>query len=535
MLKIFYFLAPLFFLFSCTKTKSNTKNEMSSRGRFINIAIESPIRSLDPRISNEYPSAHVVRMLFEGLMRLGPDGSIISGIAESYELSDDQKTYTFHLRDSYWSNGEPLTAYDFEYAWKKAVTPGKAQGGAFTFYTILNVSKCLEGKASIEEVGVRSLDSKTLVVDLEHPAPYFLYLTSCPTFAPINKKADIVSHSWAQNAQDCVTNGPFQLKKWKNNECICLEKSLSYWDSSSVTLQGININIIPDATTQFYMFKKGELDWVGDPLATISTDIFSSSILSEQLNHLNSAAVEWLFVNTQTLPLSNVNLRKSLSYAINRQEVVDHILQQGERPALGILGDGIRVNKTSYIKDANIELAKRHFNLALQELNCTLDTLPVLKISCRDQSEKFRVVQAIQQQWSRTLGIKCEIEKTEWPIHFSNMSKGSFQLGEMGWCSWLRDPSYMLGIFRKRSLNMSKWDDEQYSRFLSLADRECELERRRELYALAEQRLMEEMPVIPIHFMTISYLKNKNLEGIYVSSLREIDFRWAYFKDQASD
>ena len=154
------------FLFSCNK-KEGKNNE----NRMVNLSIIAPIRSLDPRISNESPCTHVITMLFEGLMRLGPHGDILPGVAESVDISDDQCTYTFHLRDSLWSNGDTVTAYDFEYAWKKSVDPKTAQNGAVTFYAIKNVEACLTKKATIDDVGIQALDDYTLEVKLEHPAP----------------------------------------------------------------------------------------------------------------------------------------------------------------------------------------------------------------------------------------------------------------------------------------------------------------------------------------------------------------------------
>ena len=178
-MKYFLGILALSFLFSCGK-KVERKDQQQSQKKeqgIVNIPCSSVIRSLNPRISNDYPAAHVILALFEGLMRLGPNGELVLGVADSYEISENKKTYTFYLRDSTWTNGEPVTAYDFEYGWKKAITPKYAQAGAFTFYSILNVAACLEGKVDINEVGIRAIDDKTLIIELEHPTPYFLHLT----------------------------------------------------------------------------------------------------------------------------------------------------------------------------------------------------------------------------------------------------------------------------------------------------------------------------------------------------------------------
>jgi len=226
-------IAPIIIMVLCLiGCQKEINKAVDSSTRLVNISFYCPIRSLDPRICNEIPSCHVINMMYEGLMHLDLEGNPTFGVAESVDISDDQLTYTFHLRESNWSNGDPVTAYDFEYAWKKSVDPRHAKTGAYTFYTIKNVSDCLEKKVSVEEVGVHALDERTLQVELEHPAPYFLFLTTCSTYSPINKKHDQEHPEWANKVEELfVCNGPFKPKKWKKSFEMLLEKNEAYWDA----------------------------------------------------------------------------------------------------------------------------------------------------------------------------------------------------------------------------------------------------------------------------------------------------------------
>ncbi|MCP5506532.1 MAG: peptide ABC transporter substrate-binding protein [Chlamydiales bacterium] len=518
-------------LFSCSQGK---KKSPSSQSQTVHLSIISQVRSLDPRISNEYPTVHIINMLYEGLMRLGPTGEIEPGVAESYEISDDMRTYTFHLKDTVWSNGDPLTAYDFEYAWKKSVNPLSARTGSFTFYTIKNVEACLQRKVPVEEVGIKALDPQTLQVELEHPAPYFLSLCSCGTYSPIHKQIDQADPGWANDIGDhFVSNGPFKLAKWKKGVEIYLEKNPDYWEKDCVKVKGIHIQVLPDANTQHLLFEKGELDFIGYPINPLPVDIIANTLKNGELKTTDAFGLFWFFVNTEKPPFDNKNFRKAVAYALDRRTIAEHVFQLGEVPAMGILNGEIAVSKTPYFQDANIDEAKRYLALALQEMGKTLDQINPIVLSQRSCLFTSRVDQAVQQQLFQNLGLVVEIDQADWPVHFNRMSKGDYEFGEMGWNSWLRDPIYMLDTFRNRSLatNMSRWEHPTYQELLRKSDFEVDQEKRKEYLHQAEAFLMEEMPVIPLCFNKLHYLCNDRLKGVYISPMKEIDFRYATIQE----
>jgi len=511
---------------SCSKKKDH-----SSKTRNVNLSITSPLRSLDPRVSNESPCNHVITMLFEGLMRLGPNGEVLPGVAKSVEISEDQCTYTFHLRESKWSNGDPVTAYDFEYAWKKSVNPETAQNGAFTFYCIKNVEACLNKKLSIDEVGIKALDDLTFQVVLEHPAPYFLHLSTRSTHSPIHHKFDKADPQWANSVnKHFVCNGPFKIDKWKKGVEVVMVKNPNFWDVDIIAIPGIHIQIIADANTQCFLFEKGEHDWLGEPFDKLPRDIIGA--YSDKANTIDAFGLFWFFVNTDKPPFNNKNFRKAVAYAIDRQAISDHVFQLGEEPAMGILNKGIAVHNEPYFEDGNIALAKEHLNLALEEMNLSIDELPVIRMSQRSCLFTSRVTQAVQEQLRKNLGVHVEIEHADWPVHFVRIQKGDYEMGEMPWHSWLKDPIYMLDTFRSKSLaiNMSRWEHPRYKELLSISDFEIDVEKRKEVLKEAEELLMDEMPIIPVCYTKLFFLSNPRLKGVYLSPLQEVEFRYAYFE-----
>ncbi len=222
----------------------------------IKLAIASPVRSLDPGVGVESPSCHLIKMLYEGLMRVGPKGEIIPGVAESFTTSEDQKTYTFKLRESYWSNGDPVVAYDFEYAWKKILQLPILSPFSYPFYSIKNARAVKNMQASIDEVGITTVDEKTIVVELEHPTSYFLELIASSFYAPINHRIDDLDPKWLlQKNEHFVCNGPF---KQKNPSAGCLhdlEKSPPYWNHDNILINQITFKRL-SMNSSITMFKK---------------------------------------------------------------------------------------------------------------------------------------------------------------------------------------------------------------------------------------------------------------------------------------
>jgi len=529
-------LLPLLLILLLPMSCQKSSGRFSKGDDFLHISFSAEIRSLDPRIGVDYPSGFAVKMLFEGLMRMGPDGSVEPAIAKSYTLSDDHKTYRFFLRDAKWSNGDSVTAEDFAYAWKRIINPNEGDSlGVQNLYPIKNTRAIIRREKPLSSVGIRVIDDRTLEVELEHPTPYFLEVLSTSSLFPVNARIDRENPSWAnKDGAAFVCNGPFILDRHRIDNEIVVVKNPLYWDQKHVKMPGIHIAIIKDATTQMNLFEKEKLEWLGKPLSKIPVDAIDYLKKEDKVRFFETLGLYWFFVNVDSFPFNNKKMRKAFAYAINRKELTQHITQNKETPAMGVLPHALATQDKPYFEDNNIELALKLFNEALEEMGLTREQLPEITVNYPDASVHQRIAEALQQQWNQAFGINIKLEQQEWKVHYGKLQKGNYQIGGMAWQSWLRDPIYIMQTFREKAdgINMSQWENKEYQKLLSAAEQEIDPVKRKAYFNKAEALLMEEMPVIPVYFTTIAYAKNPRLENVYISELYEVDFRWAYFNKE---
>lgn len=509
------------------------KKESPQENRHLNISFANEVRTLDPRLGGEYPTAHLIRMLFDGLMRRDEKGMTAPAVAESYVISEDFKTYTFTLRKTYWTDGKPVTAHDFVYAWKKSLDPKTLSHGAQNFYFIKNAKLSAEGKVPVDELGVCALDDYTLEVKLDYPAPYFLEVLGSTLFHPIPKHLDEKDPTWSHRTDGTfVSNGPFKLHKWKRGDYITVEKNPNYWDKEHVHLPKIKINFIDDGMTQLYMYEKNKLDWIGAPLNKIPQEALEDVKLDSSFASLPSPKVLWFFLNDEVFPFNNKKIRKALSWAINRQEIVDHIFDGNAFPAQGIIAPCFDLGNDPCFEDKNFDGAKTLFEEALAELELTKDTFPPIIIKYASGEETLnRVVQIIQEFWQKAFGVKVVLQQADWPVHFTEVQKGDYQVGMMGWYSFMGDPIYMLQTFKYKHdmVNMSNWESKDYLDLLEVSNHETIPQKRDEILIDAEKILMDEMPIIPICYLNIEFSKKPELVGVTLPASGEIDFKFANF------
>lgn len=526
-MRLFLVLLLAIFMSGCGKKQAQVEE------RKLNIAFDTEIKTLDPRVGADYPTAHAIRMLFDGLMRRDEKGGIAPAVAESYVVSEDLTVYTFKLRESVWNDGEPVTAHDFEYAWKKTLTPKTLGHGAQNFYFIKNAQKCAEGKVPVDEVGIKALDDHTLEVELEYPVPYFLEVLACSLFYPIPKHLDEEDSAWSYRTNHTfVCNGPFQLKEWKRSDYLEVVKNHSYWDEKNVHLPGIKVQVVGDGMTQLFLYEKKELDWIGDPMCDLPLEAIDSLKSDSNYSTYESPDIYWYFVNTEKFPFTNKKLRKALAYAVNRQEIIDHIYHGGGMTAQGIVSPCFQIQNRPCFEDGNVEKAKILFEEALEELGLTRETFPTITIKFATKRDGLnRISQAVQQYWEQMFGIKVILQNADWPVHFSSVQKGDYEIGLMGWVSFMGDPIYMLQTFKYKDdlVNMSNWQSEEYVKLLDASNYESNSQKRNKILIEAEKVLMEEMPIIPLCYTEMDYLKTPELIGVNLPPSGEIDFKFASF------
>ncbi len=474
--------------------------------------------TLDPRLAGDTTSVCVIKMCFEGLTRTGSDGKPALALAEKVEISEDQKTYTFYLRTSYWADGKPLTAHDFEKTWKTILDPLFPSHSAYDLYVIKNSKAAKEGTSPVDLIGVRALDDRTLIVELNHPVPYFLSLVSAHSFFPVRSDDYFIG------------NGPFKLKSWRHYNELTVEKNEKYWDASAVKLSQIHLAILEDQNTELNLFHNGSIDWAGYPLSSLPTDALQS--LSQQDNFYTYplAATYYYVFNTDVFPFNNLHMRKAFALAIDRQGIISHITQGHQIPATGLIPPTMWPEPKIYFQDHDREEARRYFQLALEEIGIEASELPPITLIYNTDQAHHKVAQAIQEQWFQTFGIRVSLANKEWKVYLDELNGQQFQIARLGGIANFNDPICFLDLYRYATgcNNHSGWSSAEFIALLEKADETLDAEERNGYLKAAEAILIDAMPIAPLYFYTGNYLKKAYVKGVYLSELSDVDFKEAY-------
>lgn len=481
--------------------------------QILKIALEYTAVSLDPRIGGENVSGDILRLLFEGLTRFNQDGTVENGVAESIEISPNLKQYVFKLRHSFWNDGSLVSAYDFEYAWKKILAPDFQTSFAGYFYHIKNAKEAKEGKCSLDQVGIQVINDRTLKVELVRPTPYFLQLTAHHLFSPVHRFIDQQHPQWPYQAEkNYPCNGPFQLQINQPNKGYKFVKNPMYWDSDNVKLDQIILTVM-NAAQAIQSYQKKEVDWIGNPFG----GWHSSYNLGKEdyvLAFPNSGVV-WNVFNVKKPLFNNLKIRRGFAHAIQRSEIVAHAFMP-LNPARTILLPHYRENKPLF-PDFNPKKARELFNEGLEELGIRLKDLPPIKLSFSEKGIREYTASCLKKHFEKSLGIICELEPLPWKSLFEKISSGNFQMGLIHWSSWVDDPIHTLNAFRFQNVetNFAKWEHPTFQRLLDLGEEETNPFQRSFHLLQAEELLSQEMPVVPLFFQPCQALVKKDFHVIY--------------------
>lgn len=517
------------FSFGCQSSSKKNHEVFFAQKLKINIGDEP--QTLDPRKARDLKSQSIARMLFDGLTRINPEEKAELALAEKCDISTDLKTYTFHLKDSVWSNADPLTASDFAYAWKKILSPDFPSDVAFHLYVIKNAKAAKEGKIGVDEIGVRVLNSKTLVIELENPTPYFLELIALPAFFPVNQRVDEKTPSWAQNAATYVGNGPFQLAQWRHQAGLTINKNDKYWDSESVKITSIELEIL-QADTELKLFEKNELDWAGSPFSTLPSDSIKALRKDNSLKTKELLGTYFIRTNTGKTPFNDVKIRRALGLVIDRRAIVDYIAQGNQVPATGLVPTSLKLQKEVYFQDADLSSARKLFSEGIETLLLKLEELPEIFLLYRTGERSHLIAQVLQQRWFEAFGLRVKLESTEGKVYWDRMSKQDYHLALADWIADFADPINFLEIFKYRNggSNNTLWENPSYVALLDRSAQMTDQGQRRQILTKAEQILIQEMPIIPIFYYTMLYVSQPYLKNVVLSSMGQIDFKWAFIE-----
>ncbi len=501
-----------------------------------NIGMEP--RTLDPALNTSIGGGTILNNCYEGLMRLDENDQAIPGMAESYKVSEDGLIYTFYLRDAKWSDGKKVTAYDFEYSWKRALDPELGAMYAFQLYYIKNGMDFNYGEISADEVGVKAIDEKTLEVKLESPNPYFLGLTTFPTYFPVRK--DVVEknpETWSLNPDTHISNGPFKIVKWERNDFIKIIKNENYYDKDRVNLDIVEFTMIPEDTIALAAFESGEIDGLDQvPINEIQR-------LQKESNEFNLypyLGTYYYTFNISKEPFNNPKVRKALSLAIDRKTIVEDVVKGGQIPALSFVPLGMKEgNGTEFSENAK----KRNYGIKetaqVEEAKKLLAEagypngkgFPEIILNYNTNQMHKEIAQSIQLMWKQNLGVEVKLQSQEWKIFQETKSQGDYAIARDGWIGDYIDPMTFLDMFISTSgNNYSRWENYEFDKLIEDIQVTQDTNKRYELMHKAEDLIMEDMIVIPIYYYTNPEMIKSYVKDVRVSPLGFVSFDEAYIK-----
>ncbi|OPZ63533.1 MAG: Oligopeptide-binding protein OppA precursor [Firmicutes bacterium ADurb.Bin506] len=488
--------------------------------------------TLDPALSTGIPEAVIELSCFEGLTRMDENNIPQPAIATSWTISPDGLVYTFKLRRSSWSNGQPVTAADFEWAWKRALRPETASEYAYQLYYLKNGQAFNEGTITDENlVGVKALDQYTLQVTLEAPTPFFLQLCAFPTLMPVYRKVvEANPEGWFQNVNNYIGNGPFKITKWEHNSKIELVPNPHYWNRSAIKLTNLTFYLIDDVQTALSMFETGQLDAFDAPPAAEIDRLIQQGFLHKS----PYVGTYYYMFNTTAKPVNDVRVRRALAMAIDRQQLIDRVVRGGQLPALAYVPGGLPGSK------AGVEFRDEGGNYFTEDVAAAKKLLaeagypdgkgfPTISILYNTSENHKKIAEAIQEMWKKNLGIDVRLTNQEWQVYLDSRDALDYQVARAGWIGDYVDPNTFLDMWTSNNGNNdSGWKNAKYDELIFGAAKTTDQAKRAKMLHDAEKILMDEMVVMPIYFYVNLNVYKPTIKGVSYSPLGFVDFTNAY-------
>ncbi len=479
---------------SAENTESPAEEPASAVEQVLYWNVGSEPKTLDPGLNAANDGGNVINNMFEGLMR-EVDGQIQPGIAESYTVSDDQLVYTFTIRDTKWSDGQAITANDFEYSWNRVLDPETASEYSWIF-----------DEANVDSF--KAIDEKTFEVTLKAPTPYFLGLTAFYTFFPVRQDAVEAGAdgAWAVDPAKSIVNGPFMLESYRNGDKMILVKNPNYWRADQVKLERIEGLMIVDQATALTGYEAGQIQVIDDmPSAEIPR------LLAEDPTFMimPQDGVYYYALNTTVAPMDNEKVRRALILAIDRTAIVETVTKSGQIPATNMVSQASRDDEGNVFSDRAGDYGIPVDGSGVEEAKALLAEagypdgagFPELEIMYNTSESHKAIAEAIQEMWKQNLNINVTLTNQEWAVFQDTRKQGNFQIARSGWIGDYSDPMTYLGMFVSGSpMNYSRWENADYDALLETAKTQSPAERFASQQAL--DMVMEGSAYMPIYYYT---------------------------------
>ena len=526
-------------LVACGGGGGETQVEAGIRDAVFHMGNASEPQGLDPHIVSGVPEHYIIAALFEGLTTKNPYTlEIEPGVAERWDISDDGKTYTFHLRqDARWSNGDPVTAEDFRWSWQRALSPELGSLYSYMYFPIVNAEAFTTGVIDdFADVGVEVLDEFTLRVELRDPTPYFLQLLDHYSMFPVHR-ASIESFGsatdrlsqWAR-AGNLVSNGPFTLTEWRVNSHVRAEKAETYWGADRVRLNAIVFYPTENQTTEERMFRDGQLHHTYEmPIEKVPgyiQDTPESIVVAPYLG------TYYYMINTTRAPFDDVRVRQALALSIDRELLVETVLQGFFEPSYAIVPPGT----LGYQPPETFQYDPERAQELLAEAGYPNgEGFPAFSILYNTNEQHQKIAVAIQQMWRQQLGIGVNLLNQEWQVYLNSQEIMDYSVSRRGWIGDYVDPTSFLGMFiTDGGNNKTGFSNPRYDEIiLRQAPTVQERGARYALYQEAESLLIDTMPIIPIYTYQSKHLRHPSVKGMPSNIMDYYNWRYVYLEAES--
>ena len=489
---------------------------------------------IDPTVTNNSFAMYVLTSCFEGLVTYDSTGSIVGGCAESWDVSDDGLVYTFHLRDGLkWSDGSDLTASDFVYSFQRVLTPSTtAQYYSMLADYIVGAQEYYDGTGTAEELGVKALDAQTLEITLKQPTSFFIDLVSMWCYDPV-QEATITANGdrWTASAETYVGNGPFKMEEIKLGEGYVLVKNENYWNAENVKLEKLTFRFVLDTATALTAYESGEVDGIR---SIPTADYARLKASNAGVQTVSNYGTVYYNINCSVAPYDNVLVRKALNLAIDRQSIIDNVVQVDATPAYSFLAPGYSVDGADITEDrgtfglsatADVEAAQA----ALTEAGYPNgEGFPTLKLSYYSNDTVKKVVEAMAEMFKTNLNIDVEISSNDWAIYYSSVQSGDYEVGAMGWSADYLNPMSFLPLFKTGdSTNNAFYSNSEYDELVNAVMQETDPAAAAKLTLEADAIVSNDYACIPLYYKTNDYLMKDYVKGVYMVASGNMYFQYA--------
>lgn len=522
--KVLFLFFFLIFPLSCQNSASQQKVESNSKKKanwlYLNFTVEP--NNPDIRKTSLRTVPILGEMLYEGLTKLDRFGNLEFAQAKSVDISSDGLHYVFHLADTFWSDGSPVTAQDFVESWRETLNPDFPSVYPYLFYPILNAQQAKEGKCPLHVVGLHAKDEKTFIVQLEKPAAHFLKLTSSVWLAPIRP----IPEKNPLFFGEVITNGPFKLEEWNQGHQICMSKNHHYRLAKKIHLDGIHISLIKDENTAAALFLSGDLDMLGLPFSPIPIEMAQK--FRSRLINMPVSAVSVCCFNTKCFPFSNEKIRRAFSLAINRREFKESLYPSISSPAASFVPTVLLPRIPADLaqlpeREDEIQQAKQIFQEGLVELGLEASQFPSVELAYhmyKGHSLFQRLAMVIQRDWQEVLGVKVNLMGAEVQRIIQKMVNQEFDAGIVTWSSNYEDPmSFLEKLYSDiNPKNYTHWSSKAFQQAIKNADCFLDVKKREKYLTLAEKIIKAETPCAPLFHWNYALLRHPWLQEVYLTS-----------------